>query len=268
MGDGTTWNAELLAHGRVLAESAARAGGAVALQHFRRADLRVETKGDGSPVSVADRAAEEEVRRVLAADDRLGDLDVLGEEHGESGAGSALRWIIDPIDGTFLFINGVPQWGTLVALEDVARAQPVVGVVHFPAIDHCYTAARGLGASRNGTPIRTQGFTDPGHAIVQVPDQASFERRGLGAALAELRSAYPRTRGYADCYGHAMAAEGAYAAAVDLGLAPWDLAASQVLVQEAGGVVVSRPAVGGRPGADAILGHEDVVPRVAAILGF
>jgi len=258
---------ELLAHARALAEGAARAGGAVALRHFRDPALRVETKGDGSPVSVADRAAEEEVRRVLSADGRLGALDVLGEEHGETGSGSALRWVIDPIDGTFLFINGVPQWGTLVALEDAAAGRPLAGVVHFPAIDHCYTAARGLGATRNGEPIRAAGRTDAEHAIVQVPDARAFERLGMADALSALRRAYPRTRGYADCFGHAMAAEGAYAAAVDLGLAPWDLAASVVLVEEAGGVVVTRPSAGAPGRADAVLGHPDVVPRVASILG-
>lgn len=268
MADSGTLDEDLLRHALALAMSAAHAGGAVALSHFRDAGLRVETKGDGSVVSIADRAAEAEVRRVLAADDRLGDLDVLGEEHGASGDGTDLRWIIDPIDGTFLFINGVPQWGTLVALEHVAAQRSLVGIVHLPAIDHCYAAARGLGATRNGEPIRAAGFTDPERAIIQVPDQRTFERRGWLDELAALREAYPHTRGYADCFGHAMAADGSYAAAVDFGLAPWDLAASRVLVEEAGGLVITRPASLRAGCTDAVLGAPAVAEHVAAILAF
>ena len=93
-------------------------------------------------------------------------------------------------------------------------------------------------------------------------------RRGWLAELESLRAAYPRTRGYADCFGHAMAAEGAYAAAVDFGLAPWDLAASRVLVEEAGGVVITRPASLRAGCTDAVLGTPGVAEHVAGVLGF
>ncbi len=267
MGSPTTFDEAFLRHALDVARRAARAGGDTALRHFRDPALRIETKADGSLVSRADRDAEASVREVLATDAELGACDVLGEEHGASGTATDLRWIVDPIDGTFLFVNGVPLWGTLVALEDTRDGRPLVGVVHIPAIDNCYSAARGLGATRDGLAIRAEAFIDPERAIVHVPDERVFLRRGLGAALTTLRAGFPRLRGYCDCFGHAMVAEGAYAAAIDFALAPWDIAASIVVVEEAGGTVLTRPA--GEPDRrDALLGTTAVVERIAPILGF
>jgi len=267
MSDSGSFDGAFLRHALDLAERAARAGGDTALRHFRDDALRIETKDDGSFVSCADRDAESSVREALAADSALGSLDVLGEEHGASGGGSDLRWVVDPIDGTFLFVNGVPLWGTLVALEDVGARRSLVGVVHMPAIDNCYSAARGLGATRDGRPIRANAFTDPERAIIHIPDERAFVRRGHGAALAQLRAEFPRTRGYFDCFGHAMAAEGAFAASVDLGLHPWDIAASTVLIEEAGGSALVRPTE--KPDRhDALLGTTAVVARIAPLLGF
>ncbi len=256
-----------LAHACALAERAARAGAAVALRHFRDPRLRVETKGDGSPVSVADREAELAVRAVLASDALLGACDVLGEEHGASGAGSALRWVIDPIDGTQQFVRGIPLFGTLVALEDAATSTALVGVLLLPAIGACYAAARGLGATRDGAPIRVDDAQPPAEALLHVPSAHAFRSRGFGAQHAALLDRHHRVRGYFDCFGHAMVAEGAFGLAVELGVARWDVAASSVLVEEAGGVVLLRPA--DRPGrVDALFGTAALVERYRGLLGF
>ncbi len=250
-----------------LAVRAAERAAETLLTHFRDRGLVVETKADGTPVSRADREAENIIVSTIRADATFGAFDVLGEESGGRGTGSRLRWVIDPLDGTLSYTHGFPFWGTLIALEDVQDGTSIVGVAHFPALGWTYAAALGDGATRNGTPIRVTSETDPGKTILGCPDDATAELAGQLTALRELRSGHSRVRGYWDCVSHVLAAEGAFGAVFDVCLAPWDLAATRLIVTEAGGEVRTRPSAYADT-TDALLGAPAIVAALAPRLRF
>ncbi|MBA3433353.1 MAG: histidinol-phosphatase [Actinobacteria bacterium] len=204
-----------------LALELADAADAISLPRFRTG-IAVETKPDLTPVTEADRAAESELRRLLAA--RRPDDAVLGEEEGASGAG-ARRWILDPIDGTRNYSRGVPVWATLIALEDAGHVR--LGVASAPALGRRWWAERGEGAFVDGEGIGVSSVARIEDAVLSfayedgVPDLArrAWHVRGLG-----------------DFWAHMLVAEGAVDGAVDArGVNEWDLAAIQVIVEEAGG---------------------------------
>ncbi len=203
---------------------------AITLPRFRSRDLRVETKPDRTPVTDADRAVERALRERVAAR-RPGD-GFLGEEEG--GADAAVRWIVDPIDGTKNFSRGVPVWATLVALE--RDGEVACGVVSAPALGHRWWAARGEGAFRDGQRIRAS-------AVSRIADAAVSAT--LGHDLAAIASAAWHVRAFGDFWQHALVAEGAIDAAIDARLERWDYAALLPLIEEAGGRV-SAPS-GGPP---------------------
>ncbi len=204
-----------------LALRLADAADAISLPHFR-SGLAIETKADLTPVTEADRAVEAELRRILA-DERPDDA-ILGEEQGAAGTGSR-RWILDPIDGTRNYARGIPVWGTLVALEESGVVG--VGVVSAPALRHRWWAERGQGAFANGERIRVSAVSEVEEAVL------SFSIDNEVPALA--RRAW-HARGLGDFWAHMLVAEGAVDGAVDsIGVSEWDLAAVQVVVEEAGG---------------------------------
>jgi len=211
-----------------LAERAVDAARAEILPRFRR--VGVETKADGSPVTEADRAAEQAMRRVLQAGDP--GAAILGEEFGgETGRGAT--WVIDPIDGTIAFSRGIPLFSTLLArLED---GVPVLGVVDLPALGERILGWTGGGVRRNGEPVRCSTATDLRHAMISHGDSFCFERAGEKGAFLRMARELPLFRGYTDGFGHAQVLAGAVDAMVDLDLNPWDAAATQALVPEAGG---------------------------------
>ena len=204
-----------------LALQLADAADAIALPRFRT-ELAIETKPDLTPVTEADRAVESEIRRMLAAE-RPDDA-VLGEEEGAAGAGSR-RWIVDPIDGTRNYARGIPVWATLIALE--ADGTVHVGVVSAPALCGRWWAERGAGAFSNGERVHVSAIDRVEEAVLSF----SIETRVPPLA----REAW-HARGLGDFWAHMLVAEGAVDGAVDAdGLSEWDLAAVQVIVEEAGG---------------------------------
>ncbi|HEY2372012.1 MAG TPA: inositol monophosphatase family protein [Gaiellaceae bacterium] len=205
-----------LAYALELADSA----DVVTLPRFRSRDLRVETKSDQSPVTDADRAAERALRERVARE-RPGE-GVLGEEEGDDG--SAVRWILDPIDGTRNFSRGIPVWATLIALE--RDGEVVCGVVSAPALGRRWWAARGEGAFADGEPIRVSDVADLAQASVSC---------SYGRDLARLEPQVWHARGLGDFWQHMLVAEGALDAAVDTRLSVWDYAAVEPIVTEAGG---------------------------------
>jgi histidinol-phosphatase len=202
-----------------LALRLADAADAISLPHFGTG-LAIETKADLTPVTEADRAVEAELRRMLA-DERSDDA-ILGEEQGAAGTGSR-RWILDPIDGTRNYARGIPVWGTLIALEESGVVR--VGVVSAPALRHRWWAERGQRS-------RTQSGFAP--TVSKVEEAVlSFSIDNEVPALA--RRAW-HARGLGDFWAHMLVAEGAVDGAVDsVGVSEWDLAAVQVVVEEAGG---------------------------------
>ncbi|HEY1317629.1 MAG TPA: inositol monophosphatase family protein [Gaiella sp.] len=194
----------------------------IALARFRARDLVVETKPDRTPVTEADRAVEAELRTVLALERRRDAI--LGEEGGAHGDGPR-RWIVDPIDGTRNYSRGVPVWATLIALED--HGQVVLGVVSAPALHRRWWAERGDGAHANGDLVRVSRVARPEDAVLTF---------ALEQSLPRLAGRAWHARGYGDFWSHMLVAEGAVDGAIDaIGVSLWDLAAVQVIVEEAGG---------------------------------
>jgi len=187
-----------------------------------RSGLAIETKPDLTPVTEADRAVESELRRILA-EERPHDA-ILGEELGAIGAASR-RWILDPIDGTRNYARGIPIWATLIALEEDGVVR--VGVVSAPALGRRWWAERGAGAFANSEPIHVSAIATVEEAVL------SF---AIEQAIPELARRAWHRRGFGDFWAHMLVAEGAVDGAVDaMGLSEWDLAAVQVVVEEAGG---------------------------------
>jgi histidinol-phosphatase len=194
----------------------------IAMGRFRARDLVIETKTDRTPVTEADRAVEAELRNILH-EERRRDA-VVGEEGGESGSGRR-RWLIDPIDGTRNYSRGVPVWATLIALEEDGRV--VLGVVSAPALHRRWWAERGGGAHAGGDRVHVSGVRRPDDAVL------SF---ALEQPLPSLAARAWHARGYGDFWSHMLVAEGAIDGAIDaIGVSAWDLAAVQVIVEEAGG---------------------------------
>jgi len=204
-----------------LAQRLADAADAISLPRFR-SGIAVEVKADLTPVTEADRSVEAELRRLLAAE--RPDDSVLGEEEGAAGSG-ARRWILDPIDGTRNYSRGIPIWATLIALETDGVVQ--LGVVSAPALSRRWWAERGVGAFANGEPI---GVSDVGRIADAV---LSFPLENEVPAI--VRRAW-HARGFGDFWPYMLVAEGCVDGAVDaVGISVWDLAAMQVVVEEAGG---------------------------------
>ncbi len=202
----------------------------VTLRRFRAHDLEVETKPDLTPVSEADRAAEQLIRDRIAVA-RPGDS-VHGEEYGTDGD-SARRWIIDPIDGTKNYVRGVPVWATLLALEEDGEMR--VGVVSAPALGHTWWAVRGGGAFADGAPISVSKVKKLEDAHLCYSDFKWWEEYGLQDEFEGLARKVWRTRGFGDFWSHILVAEGAADIAAEPVVALWDLAPLLVIVEEAGG---------------------------------
>ncbi len=199
----------------------ADAADAITMLRFRTG-LEIETKADLTPVTEADRAVEAEVRRRLASE-RPGDA-ILGEEEGAAGAG-ARRWIVDPIDGTRNYARGIPIWATLVAVEEDRIVR--VGVASAPALGRRWWAQRGAGAFASGERIRVSTVSSVEQAVL------SF---ALESGLPPIARRAWHARGFGDFWAHMLVAEGVVDGAVDaIGVGEWDLAAVQVIVEEAGG---------------------------------
>ena len=184
------------------ATEAAWKAGQTAMACFQTA-VPVETKEDGSPVTVADRETEGTLRAAIEA--RFPDHTIVGEEMGASDRGSDHRWFVDPIDGTRAFVHGVPLFGVLLGLE--IAGEMTVGVAHFPALGEMVAAARGLGCRWNGRPARVSTVSRLDEGLVVYTDAAYLEV-GRPEAWKRLRAASALQRGWGDCYGHCLVATG------------------------------------------------------------
>jgi histidinol-phosphatase len=212
-----------------LALSLADAADALTMQHFRT-QFEVRTKSDRTPVSEVDEAVERMIRERLASE-RPGD-GIVGEEYGTTGAG-ARRWIVDPIDATKNYIRGIPIFATLIALEE--NGTLIAGVVSAPALQRRWWASRGEGAFCNLERIRVSSVAMIEDAHLGYDDLAGFARTDLEQQFINASLRFGRTRGFGDFWSHMLVAEGAIDVAIEPEVALWDLAALQVIVEEAGG---------------------------------
>ena len=212
-----------------VAVEAARAAGEIAMRYYR-GGVEVTIKPDRTPVTQADREAEQAITRMLGR--AFPDWGFLGEEFGERGS-REIRWIIDPIDGTKNFIRRIPIWAVLIALEE--RGEITTGVALNPVTDELFTARRGEGAYKNGERLRVSECEAMKDATVLHAGLRLVRETGHWDGFVRLFDAGSRTRGFGDYYGYGLVAEGKAEIYVEVDLKPWDVAAVKILVEEAGG---------------------------------
>lgn len=214
------------------AVEAAQLAGAFTLGFFN-ANTPVEIKADRSPVTAADRGAEEKLRsRIAKAYPRHG---ILGEEFGEEKGQEPARWILDPIDGTISFISGVPIFAVLIGFE--WKGEVLAGVIHMPALAETVYAGRGLGCFWNGRRAHTSSVSDISQARVVHPGPKWMRDSGRGPEFDRLINACGKDRGWCDAYGYALVATGRAEVALDPVMNIWDTAALLPVLTEAGGTL-------------------------------
>jgi histidinol phosphatase-like enzyme (inositol monophosphatase family) len=210
----------------------ARLAGEAALRHFRAA-LEIETKADGSPVTRADREAEQIARAWLAK--RFPADGVIGEEFGETNPSAPRRWYLDPVDGTRSFVHGVPLWGSMVGV--IERERIVAGAIAFPAVGERIAAARGAGCWWNGARCRVSDVADLEKATVLATDERFHCDARKKAAWDVLAGRAALARSWGDCYGYLLVATGRAELMTDGVLHPWDAVPLVPILEEAGGVL-------------------------------
>lgn len=239
---------------------------ALTLARFKALDLHVETKPDLTPVSDADRSAEELVRAQLA---RARPRDAVhGEEMPDTGHGPR-RWVVDPIDGTKNFVRGVPVWATLIALLD--GDQVVVGLVSAPALGRRWWAAHGAGAWTGrslaaATRLQVSAVDSLADASLSYASLGGWEERGRLEEFLDLTRQVWRTRAYGDFWSYMLVAEGAVDIAVEPELSLHDMAALVPIVTEAGGTFTSATGVPGPFGGSALVTNGRLHDTVLAII--
>jgi len=241
----------------------AHEAGRATLAYFQ-SRFEVETKSDATPVTIADRRAEEMLRARIER--RFPGHAVLGEEYGTTGPpGASCRWILDPVDGTRSFVHGVPLYATLVGVE--VDSEPAVGVAYFAALDEMVDAARGLGARWNGRPCRVSATAALGAATFCYTSVDGFRRAGRGAALERLLAATGTDRGWGDAYAHALVATGRADLAVEPAMNVWDNAPLLPILAEAGGAFTDWAGRARIDGGDAVSTNGALHAAVLALLG-
>jgi histidinol-phosphatase len=241
------------------AVDAAWQAGKITLEYFQTR-IAIDSKADDSPVTVADRRAEERLRELIAA--RFPDHGILGEEFGEANPGSRARWILDPIDGTASFVRGVPIFGVMVALEIDGDA--TVGVLNFPALGEMVYAARGEGCYWNGRRARVSEVDDLEDALVLATSVSAMPTYGRGDAYARLEAASRMQRTWGDCYGYALVATGRAEVMLDPVMNIWDTAALLPILEEAGGTLTDWSGVRTHRAPEALATNGRLFERVLA----
>jgi histidinol-phosphatase len=237
------------------------------MSRYSALDLKVETKPDTTPVTDADRAAEQVIRSVLARS-RSRDA-ILGEEFGSTGHGPR-QWIVDPIDGTKNFVRGVPVWATLIALVDGGR--PVVGVVSAPALGKRWWAAAGTGAwtgrsLTSATRLRVSGVATLADAFLSYSSLEGWAQHADLERFLDLTRRVWRTRAYGDFWSYMLVAEGAVDVACEPDLEVYDMAALVPIVTEAGGSFTSLEGEPGPFGRSALASNTLLHASVLEVLG-
>lgn len=248
-----------------LALHLADAADALTMERFGALDLRIETKPDLTPVTDADRGAEEALR-TLISEHRPGDA-VLGEEFGGTAVFAGRQWVLDPIDGTKNFVRGVPVWATLIAL--LVDGVPQVGAVSAPALGRRWWAGAGAGAftsfAGKTRPISVSAVDELDSASLSYSDLTTGWDGGRAKFL-DLTDAVWRSRGYGDFWSYCLVAEGAVDIAAEPEVKLWDLAPLDILVREAGGRFTNVQGIPGPHGGSAVatngLLHDLVLARL------
>jgi len=194
--------------------------------------LAIENKADASPVTHADRGAEELMRRLITQ--KFPHHGIIGEEHGSDRPDAEFVWVLDPIDGTKAFISGVPLWGTLIAL--LQRGEPVLGCIHQPILGQLMIGD-GFTTTLNGRPTAVRATTRLSEATLLTSDTLNLAKYRNGAACERLVQQVKLFRTWGDCYGYLLVASGWADICIDPIMNPWDIAALIPIVRGAGGTI-------------------------------
>lgn len=217
------------------AEATAREAGSLTLEYFQTAEAKPEFKGDDTPVTIADKKAEQLIRQKIES--TYPGHQILGEEFGESaetdGGDSSHRWIIDPIDGTKSFMRGVPLYAVLIALEIDGKVE--AGCAYFPGLDEMVSGATGVGAFWNGKPCKVSEESNLDRAVCSHIDTAYIDRAGKAEAWKRLQQAVYYNAGWCDAYGYLLVATGRVEVMLDPVMAVWDCGPFPPILKEAGG---------------------------------
>ena len=225
----------------------ARGAGDITLNYFRK-QPETSTKSDGSYVTIADREAEAYLRKHIG--ERFPDDGIVGEEEGETEGRSGRRWIVDPIDGTFAFVHGVPFYGVLIALE--IEREMSVGVVNIPALGEIVSAAKGLGCFFNGEPARVSTTAELKDALLLCTSFTECARHGFGRVAQVLQEQARVSRTWGDCSGYVLVATGRADVMLDPVMNLWDCAPLLPIMEEAGGTFADWHGVRTADGGNAI----------------
>jgi len=212
------------------ARETAYQAGRLTLEYFNKGVV-ADAKADGSPVTIADKKAEQLIRQ--AVQQRYPGHAVLGEEFGESGQGASHRWIVDPIDGTKAFIHGVPLYGVLLGLEIEGVVE--VGVAYFPALEEMISAASGSGCWWNGKPAHVSTVERLDKGVVSFTDLGGFWNSNRWAPFERLARRASIRAGWSDAYGYMLVASGRVEVMLDPVMAVWDCGPFPPIFLEAGG---------------------------------
>jgi histidinol-phosphatase len=234
------------------AVEAAWQAGRLTLSHFQ-SGVPAERKEDNTPVTLADREAEQLLRDMIAR--HWPDHGIIGEEFGHLNSDAYYTWIIDPIDGTKSFVSGVPLYGTLLALTEGER--PLVGVAHFPALDDTLYARRGGGCFWNGRRARVSTKENLSEAVLLASEFTYFHLTNRWDAWQRLVNQTYIQRTWGDAYGYFLVATGRAEIMLDPAMHVWDCAPLQVIMEEAGGTFTDWK------GTPTIYGHESVATNGA-----
>jgi histidinol-phosphatase len=240
----------------------ARGAGDITLNYFRK-QPETSTKSDGSYVTIADREAEAYLRGQI--NERFPDDGILGEEEGETEGRSGRRWILDPIDGTFAFVHGVPFYGVLIALE--IDGEMSVGVINMPALGEIVSAAQGCGCFLNGELTRVSTTAKLEEALLLCTDFRAAAYHGFGRAVDFLQRTAKTSRTWGDCYGYVLVATGRADVMLDPVMNLWDCAPLLPIMEEAGGTFTDWRGVRTVDGGNAIATNKLLFDEVMQLIG-
>jgi histidinol-phosphatase len=236
--------------------------GRLTLGYFQTG-LEAELKGDRTPVTLADRQAEELIRQQIER--RYPHHAIEGEEYGRRETGSAShRWFVDPIDGTKSFVHGVPLYAVLVGLEIEGTVR--VGAAYFPALDEMLAAASGYGCWWNGRRAHVSGVSALENAVVAFTDVASFAAHGRSRQWERIKQATYYQAGWGDAYGYLLVATGRVELMLDPVMNTWDCAPFPPILQEAGGFFGDWQGTPTVYGGEALATTQQLLPQVLALM--
>lgn len=240
----------------------AQGAGEITLKYYQRSP-ETHTKDDGSLVTIADHEAESYLRREITREFPYDGI--LGEEEGETKGSSGRRWIIDPIDGTFAFVHGVPFYGVLIAVEQ--DGEPVIGVINIPALRETVYGAKDLGCFYNGSKATVSSTSRVEDALLLCSDFLACSRYGFGSVASELQTRAKTSRTWGDCYGYVLLATGRADIMLDPVMNLWDCAALLPVVEAAGGTFTDWRGVRTVDGGNAIATNGRLFPEVMRVVG-